>query len=154
MKLSCYIISFIIFSVGSIHSYSQSMTDIFRLLPADYTPGLNSKQKDTLLMKREYTLPGGDSLETIKYKIDSLGFSYYLEYNYSFTTGQRGFLQFELRKFIRKDGSILIIYSRYGGVPVDTHQQGLIAFEYKNNKLFLSKQNLLNKKVAINYFEK
>ena len=130
------------------------MTEIFHLLPADCTPELDSKQKDTLLKNGEYALPGGDSMETLKYTISSMGSPFYLQYEYSFTTGQRGFLAFELKKFTRKDGSILIVFSRYGGVPVDAHQQELIVFDYKNKKLIPNKENLLLREVPIKYYLK
>jgi hypothetical protein len=130
------------------------MAEIFRLLPAECTPELDSKQRDTLLKNGEYILPGGNSLETVKYIIDVTPSPFYLRYEYSFTTGQRGFLAFELKKFIKKDGSIIIVFSRYGGVPVDAHQQELIVFNYKDKKLMPNKENLLSKEIPIKNYLK
>jgi len=130
------------------------MAEIFRLLPSYCAPELDSKQRDTLLKNGEYILPGGDSMETVKYTIDTTRSPFYLHYVYDFTTGQRGFLSFELKKITRKDGTILIIFSRYGGVPVDAHQQELIVFNYKNKKLIPNKENLLLKEVPIKYYLK
>ena len=141
-------------SLTSLSSHCQSMAEIFKLLPSDCTPELNLKQRDTLLKNSEYILPGGDSLETVKYTIDAAPSPFYLRYVYSFTTGQRVFLAFELKKFTRKDGSILIVFSRYGGVPVNAHQQELIVFNYKNRKLVLNKENLLLEEVPIKYYLK
>jgi len=130
------------------------MAEIFRLLPADCTPELDAKQRDTLLKNGEYILPGGDSMETVKYSIDAAPSPFYFRYVYSFTTGQRGFLAFELKKLTRNDGSIIIVFSRYGGVPVDAHQKELIVFNYKNKKLIPNKKNLLLKEVPIKYYLK
>jgi len=133
---------------------SQSMADIFRLLPEDCTPDLDSKQRDTLLQIGKYVLPGGDSSETIEYELDSSGFSDYIYFVWSFTTGQRGFIQHELRKFKKNDGGTLIIYSKYGGTPVGYDQRELIIFDYKNNKLTINKKNLLPKEIPITSFLK
>jgi len=143
-----------LFFFSGLNLFSQSMAEIFRLLPSDCTPELDSKQRDTLLKNGEYILPGGDSMETVKYTISTSGSPSYLQYEYSFTTGQRGFLAFELKKFTRKDGSILFVFSRYGGVPVDAHQQELIVFDYKNKRLIPNKENLLLKEVPIKHYLK
>ena len=143
-----------LFFLSGINLFGQSMTEIFRLLPADCTPELDSNQRDTLLKNGEYILPGGDSMETVKYTIDRTASPFYLHYVYDFTTGQRAFLSFELKKFTRKDGSILFIFSRYGGVPVDAQQQELIVFDYKNKKLIPNKENLLLKEVPIKHYLK
>src|SRR5687767_8380991 len=89
--------------------FGQSMAEIFRLLPEDCTPELDSKQREILLQAGTYILPGGDSLETIEYELDSSGFSDYLRYGFHYTTGQNAFLSIELRKFRRNDGGILIV---------------------------------------------
>lgn len=137
--------------LASFSSFSQSMAEIFKLLPADCTPELDSKQRDTLLENAEYTLPGGDSLETIEYTIES-DLPNYLLYNYGFSTGQNGFIAFELKKFTRTDGSILIVYSRYGGTLRAYHQHDLKIFDYKNNKLILNKEKLLAQTISIKRF--
>ena len=151
MKFLLLIISIFLTSFSS---FSQSMTEIFRLLPSDCTPEIDSKQRDTLLKNGEYILPGGDSMETVKYTISTMESPFFLRYEYSFATGQRGFLAFELKKFTRKGGNILIVFSRYGGVPVDAHQQELIVFDYKNKKLIPNKENLLFEEVPIKYYLK
>jgi len=149
-----FLIVLLSITLAPFNLHSQSMAEIFRLLPADCTPELTSKQRDTLLKNGEYILPGGDSLETVKYTIGTSGSPFYLHYEYNFTTGQRGFISFELKKFIRQDGSVVIIFSRYGGVPVDAHQQELTVFNYKNKKLILNKEDLLVKEVPIKCFLK
>ncbi len=135
-------------------SYCQSMTEIFRLLPEDCTPELDSKQRDTLLQAGTYILPGGDSLETIEYDLDSSGFSDYLRYGFHYTTGQNAFLSIELRKFKRNNGSILIVYSRVGGMLRAYDQHDIFIFDYKGSKLSLTKQKLLPVEVPIKDFLK
>src|SRR6201989_3537579 len=83
----------------------QSMDSIFRLFPVTCTPELNSKQKDTLLRTKDYIIHGGDTIETVKYELEIDETQQYLRYDYYFTTGQKGFNTYELRKFKKKDGS-------------------------------------------------
>ena len=133
--------------------FSQSMTEIFRLLPAEYILDLDLKQRDTLLEKGEYMLPGGDSEITEKCTI-SFDSPDYVFFNYYFTTGQNGFVTIELRKFLRNDGRILIVYSRVGGMLRAYDQQSIFIFEYKDSKLALNKQKLLPTDVPIKDFLK
>ena len=86
-------------------SYEQSMESIFNLLPPESTPELNSEQKKILLKNKEYIIPNGDSLETVKYSLEIDETNQYLRYEYYFTTGQKGFNSYEIRKFKKKDGS-------------------------------------------------
>jgi len=143
-----------LFFLSGINLFGQSMTEIFRLLPEDCTPELDAKQRDTLLQTGTYILPGGDSLETIEYELDSSGFSDYLRYGFHFTTGQNAFLSIELRKFKKADGGILIVYSRIGGMLRAYDQHDIFIFDYKNSKLTLSKQKLLPMNVPIKDFLK
>jgi hypothetical protein len=132
----------------------QSMVSIFKLLPPDCTPELNSKQKDTLLKNKEYIIPGGDSIETVKYEFEIDEANKYLKYDYYFTTGQRGFISFEVRKFKKTDGSSLILFSRYSGAPAAFDQTDIYAFKYQNNKLIRITKELLPKETSVNIFLK
>ena len=134
--------------------FGQSMTEIFRLLPEDCTPELDLRQRDTLLQTGTYILPGGDSLETIEYELDSSGFSDYLRYGFHFTTGQNAFLSIELRKFKKDDGGILIVYSRVSGMLRAYDQHDILIFDYKDSKLVQGKQRLLPIEIPIKEFLK
>ena len=151
--MKCLIV-LLLMSLANFGSYSQSMAEIFKLLPPECTPELNSKQRDTLLKNGEYILPGGDSLETIEYELDSSGFSDYLRYGFHFTTGQNAFLSIELRKFRRNNGRILIVYSRVGGMLRAYDQHEIFIFDYKDSKLVLNRQKLLPLNIPINDFLK
>ena len=85
----------------SLSAFSQSMVSIFRMLPANCTPGLDLKAKNILLKKGTYILPGGDSVETVQYEIDTTHTDDYIYFGSSFTTGQNGFDEFQIRKFTR-----------------------------------------------------
>jgi hypothetical protein len=141
-----------IFFPVSIKICGQSTVTFFRLLPPDCTPDLNAKEKNALLRKGTYTIPGGDSIETIQYTIDTTESKNYLRYEYGFTTGQRGFVVFELRKLLRKNGEPLLIFSRYGGAPAAYDQHELRLFSYKSGKLAEINNNLLPKEIDIQDF--
>ena len=147
----------IIFSflfLSSCLSYEQSMESIFNLLPRESTPELNSEQKKILLKNKEYIIPNGDSLETVKYSLEIDETNQYLRYEYYFTTGQKGFNTYEIRKFKKKDGSSLIVFSSYGGAIKAFDQTELVTFEYKNKRLSKTKNNPLPGKINIDRFLK
>ena len=151
MRLLLLII-LIIFSLGD--SLAQTMTSIFRQLPIECTPGLSGKQRDTLIIKGDYILPG-DSLETVKYSIDTSGTKDYLRYEYNFTTGQSGFIVFELRRFQKENGKKFIVFSRYGGLRHNYYQHELKIFDIENDCLTENaSQALLPREVGINNFVK
>ena len=132
----------------------QSMTSIFRLLPATCTPELNSTQKDTLLQTKEYIIPGGDTIETAKYEIEIDEAQEYLRYDYYFTTGQKGFNTYEVRKFKKKDGSLIIVFSNYGGMTKAFDQTEIYAFRYQNDKLIKIDEQLFPQRIDANIFLK
>lgn len=150
MKSIVILITFYLFVNDA---YGQSLITIFKHLPLDCTPELSKKQKDTLLLQGEYILPGGDSIETVKYTIDTtLIKKGYLSYEYNFTTGQNGFIAFELRRFRRANGTLIFVYSRYGGMLRAFEQQDVIIYELKNGKLVINNDGLLPSEIPIKDF--
>jgi hypothetical protein len=134
----------LIFSLLTASVYGQTMVAIFRELPPDCTPDLSTSERDSLLVNGEYIMPDGDSIETTKYDIDTSTAKNYLRYEFSFTTGQSGFIIFELRSFSTIDGGRIIIFSRYGGLSRAYEQQDLKVFRLKNHILLEdTKQTLL-----------
>lgn len=131
------------FALQAFDLNSQSLADVFKLLPLECTPELSYKQRDTLLMDGAYTLPVKDSLEIVEYTIDTESDSNYIRYDYNFTTGQTAFIVFELRKFKTGDGKVFIVFSRYGGLPTAFEQNALKIYypesdtlrEFKHQKL-------------------
>ena len=137
-----------------IWSYSQSISAIFKLLPLTCTPELSIKERSILLNKKEYIVPGGDSLETVKYSIEVDEKKNYARYEYTFTTGQAGFLIFEIRKFIKADGELLIVFSRYGGTHYMYDQQEIAFFEMLQNKLVQLKEQFIPENIETTAFIK
>jgi hypothetical protein len=134
--------------------YCQSMVEIFKKLPADCTPQLSKKERTILLQKGKYILPGSDSIETVVYSIDTNTANDYLRYEYNFTTGQNGFITFELRKFKKANGKYIVVYSRIGGMLRAFDQQALTIYNLQNGKLVENKENLLPAEVPIKEFIK
>jgi len=150
-----YFLVFLLPFVISNTTFGQSLTYFFNKLPADCTPDLTVSQRDTLLQKLEFIVPGDDSMQIVKYDIDTSKAEFYLRYEYSFTTGQRGFISFELRKFTKDNGQSFVVFSRYGGTPHAFAQHDLKIFTINNNNLIEeSSQNLLPKNMPLNMFIK
>lgn len=133
----------------SLNAFSQSMVSIFRMLPVNCTPDLNLKAKNILLKSGTYILPGGDSVETVQYEIDTTHTDDYIYFGSSFTTGQNGFDVFQIRKFKRANGKSFIIFSQYAGVKIEFSQRQLRVFNIENNRLIESKEPLLPKNIEI-----
>ena len=144
----------ILIACFSIAAESQTMATIFKMLPHDCTTDLNAKQKNILLRNKEYTLPGGDADETIQYELQLNEAANYLRYNFYYTTGQSGFNSFEIKKFIRNDGTLLVVFSRYGGTKHNASQFELRCFNFRENKLVEFKQQLLPADIDIKEFLK
>ncbi len=132
-------------------SYGQSMSTLFRQLPLECTPELSYKERDSLLRNQKYTIPGGDTVETTMYSIDTSQSKDYLRYEYTFITGQSGFIVFELRRLKKENGKTFIVFSRYGGTTYSFSQHELRVFDIINYSLKENKtQTLLPKVVEIN----
>jgi hypothetical protein len=135
-------------------SVGQSMSSIFELLPKECTPELNLQQKRILLKDKDYIIPGGDSLETTKYTLEIDEANQYLRYEFYFTTGQKGFNDYEVRKFRKSNGSVLIVFSASGGVTRSFDQTEIYAFEYRNKRLIKLNKKILPQSVDANIFFK
>lgn len=111
----------------------QTIQEIFKALPLSYTIELSSEAKNLLIEEGNYTLPIGDSLETMR--VDYLAAKDYIKLQYYFTTGQSGFFVIELKKFQKIDGAPIVVYSKFGGTPSAFEQHSLVTFDYKNGTL-------------------
>ncbi len=149
------VVIFVATCLLTITAIGQTMTSIFRQLPSECTPQLTATERDILLKNGSYTIPGGDSIETTQYSIDTLGAKDYLRYEFNFTTGQAGFIAFELKSLRTTDGRRLIIFSRCGGMKRAYNQQEIKIYELKNATLIEdSKNKLLPLTISITNFLK
>ena len=119
-------------------SHGQTIQEIFKALPLEYTPELTKIEKDSLIMFGTYILPGGDSLEMSKYDYNS-DTENYIHLESSYINGPSGFFVIELRKFTKQDGKVIVVYAKYGGGPRMFDQHELIVFDYSSNKFTLNK---------------
>jgi len=150
-RLGLTFLLMILFAAGAT---SQSMTALFRLIPLSCTPELTSTGKDSLIKQGEYIVPGGDSEETAEYSMDTSDAKNYLRCEFGFTTGQRGFIVTELKKFRKANGELFLIYSEYGGVPSDYEQRALKMFTIRNNHLIETKELLVPADIGLKSFLK
>jgi hypothetical protein len=134
------------------YCFAQDKRAIFKMLPLDCTPELSKSERDSLLHYGIYILPGGDSIETVRYVLDTTGDAGYFNYGYSYTTGQNGFLFFEILNLSRSDGGRLILFSRVGGVPRMFHQQEVRSFNLLNGELAENKKKLLPSSINLRHF--
>lgn len=129
------LILLITFSLTNL-SFGQTIQEIFKSLPLNYTSELTTGAKDSLIEQGTYTIPDGDSDETMK--VDYSAEKNYIRLYYYYTTGQRGFIVIELRRFQKTDGSCVVVYSKFGGAERAYDQDSLLTFDYENGTL---KQN-------------
>ncbi len=133
---------------------SQTMASLFLMLPSECTPELNIDERKILLQNGEYIIPGGDSLETVEYAMDTTSSINCLFYEFYFTTGQRAFITFELRKFKKNNGKEILVFTRCGGLAASYEQQDVRVFDIQKNYLKVNSSNLLPKNIALSKFIK
>jgi hypothetical protein len=151
MKIFSLHILFNIFLIAN--SFGQSITEIFKVLPLEYTPELTLTGKDSLIIFGEYFFPDADSIETMKCDL-VIDAKEDIQINYSFTTGQSGFIVVELKKFVKQNGEVIVVVSRYSGTRRVYEQDFLKAFNLINNKLYESKMIQLPSHVELKDFIK
>lgn len=142
-------LTFILVVTFIFSSNGQSMTGLFRLLPATYTPELNTKEKEILIKKGEYILPGADSNDTQQYVLDTGETENYLRCEYSFTTGQRAFSIIEIKRLKKTNGQFILVFSQYAGVPVEFEEREFKIYDIKNGKLIEIKGNIIPKNTGL-----
>jgi hypothetical protein len=142
----------LLFCVFIEYSFAQDKRAIFKELPLDCTPQLSKSGRDSLLRYGTYQLPDGDSIESVRYVLDTTGDAGYFNYKYSYTTGQNGFLFFEVLNLPRSDGGSLVLFSRIGGVPKVFHQQEVRWFNLLNGELVENKKRLLPPSINLRHF--
>jgi len=134
---------------------SQTMKSIVRQLPRECTPDLNNRQKETLLKNAFFEFSDADSLETIRYTLDTPVLKNYISFGFDFTTGQSGFGNFELKRFKTVKGSDIIIFSKFGGARWMYTQDTLKVFFVSNGKIIAYKeQTLLPQSIDVSEFLK
>ena len=114
---------------------AQDIKYFFKKLPASYTKELSAKTKDSLLEGKNFYPADNDSEQIAVYKLEMLDLKRnWLRIEMSFESGQRGFETLELRSFKTKAGSSIVVFSDYGGTPVDFSQNNLSVFSYSQSK--------------------
>ncbi|BDD05554.1 hypothetical protein [Aureibacter tunicatorum] len=88
-------------------SFGQGIQEVFKSFPLMFTPRLTKEAKDSLISFGVYTLPGGDTTETMKVQyMEERGF---IRLQYYFKTGQSGFVDIQFREFKKNDGSSVVV---------------------------------------------
>lgn len=151
MKKQILFILLLLFS--AIPLEAQTIEEIFHSLPAAYTPELTETAKDSLVQFNSYSIPGDDPREIMKVSIIEKDEDF-MRLQYYFTTGQRAFINIEIRVFTNRDGEPLIVYARYGGLPKAFDQHMLTTFNYSNGSLTRTIEKLLPETIAAREFLK
>ena len=111
-------------------SYGQTMKDIFRSLPLEYTSELTQEKKDSIVELDSCSF-------SIEDDVDNIECSYlikndFLRLEFLYISDPGGIITVEFRKFQKTDGSIVIVYSKHGYSRGLAGQLALTAFDYKN----------------------
>lgn len=115
---------------------------------------INVSGRDSLIKYKTYADPSGTSEESVEYTLTYINDSY-LCYEMDFTTGQAGYVYYEMRKFRKKDGGYILVLSSYGGAPHAGYSQGAVKiFNVINGKLTENKGNVLPENYDLSEFRK
>jgi len=134
----------------------QTVSDVFRLIPAEYVHDLSLSNRNKIL-KNEKFYPADNDKENIDfYALDTLNtLKNFLRVEMSDEIpGHREFASFEIRSFTKKNGEKLFVFSNVGGLPCVYQQNDLQFFEYKKGKLEISKTKYLPMTIDSNEFLK
>jgi hypothetical protein len=133
-------------------SLGQSIEEIFRAFPLAYATELTLESKDSLIQNGTYTYPGGDEVES--WKCDYASEKDFIRLIYSFPSGQSGVIIIELRKFQKIDGSLAVVYAKFGGTRSAYYQHTLLTFDYQDRSLTLNENLGLPKTIEAFQFLK
>ena len=119
---------------GTNYCFGQTIQEIFKSFPSTYMPEMTNEAKDSLLENGTYIFPKAeDYMETMK--ADYWTENNYIRLQYFFPDGLSGFFIIELKKFLKNDGTPIVVYSKFGGSPKAFDQHILLTFSYENNSL-------------------
>jgi hypothetical protein len=130
------LLTLLIFFTMTCLSFGQRIEEVFKAFPLDYLPELTVEAKDSLIQNGTYAIPGGDEIESLK--CDYTSEKDFIQLIYSYPTGQSGFFIIELRKFQKIDGSLAVVYAKFGGTRSAYDQHTLLTFDYQNKLLTLN----------------
>ncbi|MDG1276540.1 MAG: hypothetical protein P8O16_04615 [Algoriphagus sp.] len=130
------LLTLLFFFTLTVLSFGQSIEEIFKALPLAYANELTLEAKDSLIQNGTYTFPGGDEVESLK--CDYTSEKDFIRMIYSFPSGQSGILIIELRKFEKIDGSLAVVYAKFGGARRAYEQHTLLTFDYQDSSLRLN----------------
>jgi len=106
---------------------SIPVLNAFYALPLDLFSEMTVEGRYALVKNDEWTIPGGDSLEQTAYRLELVNDTT-ARILWTFTTGQRGFVAYELALFSSWSKWPVLVLSQYGGHPTAVEQQELEAF--------------------------
>lgn len=139
------------FTLESI-AFGQTIEEIFRAFPLEYTIELTLEAKDSLIQNGTYAIPGGDERESLK--CDYTSAKDFIQLIYSYPSGQSGIVIIEIRKFQKIDGSLAVVYAKFGGTRSTYDQHTLLTFDYQDSSLTLNENLGLPKTIEAFQFLK
>ena len=136
------------------HTKDKSISDYFLELPSEYFDGLSLSNRKEILTKEKYYPPDNDELETIVYSLADINYkNESLRVEYTYESGQAGFIIYELRKFKSNKGINIITYSNISGAH-NMFSGEIITFIDYGNEIKISKKEFLPKELNIRDFVK
>lgn len=123
------LVGFSLFSCSEVKT--QSITDLFLLLPDECVDDLSVDERKQLLADLPLSKNG-----ELSYFLDLDSQEYGIIYlNQSYTEGQTGFGQYEICYWECSDGSLLVAVSEQGGNRVEHFQNKLSFYRYKDSQM-------------------
>ncbi|MES2689297.1 MAG: hypothetical protein V4658_02775 [Bacteroidota bacterium] len=111
------------------------MDVVFRKLPLTCTPGLSAEQRDSLILNGNYVLNKNDPSKSIRYEKRDIHPELADNYcKYSMNIENR-FYVFELKRYKKRIGKDLVVFTACGGSFVSYSQQEFKIYRLKHDTL-------------------
>jgi hypothetical protein len=125
---------------------------LFLRIPMDKSENISIENRDTLLGYHDCTLIADTDITEVLH-LDTLTKTY-MVYEDSYTTGQAAQSVTEIRRFPKKNGGYILLFSRFGGTHGMDDQETFKIYDVNGRKITESKDSLLPPDLSIRSFVK
>lgn len=133
----------------------KNIKHYFLQLPDSYLDDLSVQERQIILKEGNYYPAGNDEFEAIVYSLERFDRDKdFLRIEMTFETGQAGFIIYELRKFKKRKGGNIIVFSSVSGAHNMFGNNEICVFEDHNDTIKLSNINYFPKNINLNDFLK
>jgi hypothetical protein len=133
------------------HISDQSISSLFLKIPPNDTMLDTGINKEYLIKFRSYQPKDTTGQETEIYHIDTI-LTNYLQFEDSYTTGQAAYSVYGLKRFVKKDGTYILVFANFGGVHNMYGEREIKVYDVIGNNVIENKQGLLPSSIDVKEF--